>query len=133
MIASFHAALAALRPAQRNPLIALVVSDEAGTYRPEMQWLAAQLQLQGKRVFCLRPEDLFPLENALFFDVEGNPEKIDVIYRFLELFARAFAPDSSRIVGGRRGVDLAADAAFSGGENRLALFHHHLVDFWAER
>ena len=86
MIASFHAALAALRPAQRNPLIALVVSDEAGTYRPEMQWLAAQLQLQGKRVFCLRPEDLFPLENALFFDVEGNPEKIDVIYRFLELF-----------------------------------------------
>src|SRR5476649_2360529 len=51
MITNFHAALAALRPAARNPLIALVVSDEAATYRPEMQWLALQLQLQGQRVF----------------------------------------------------------------------------------
>ena len=79
MIANFHATLAALRPNQRNPLIALVVSDEAATYRPEMEWLAHQLQLQGKRVFCLKPEDLFPLENSLFFDVEGNPEKIDIL------------------------------------------------------
>ncbi|HSY53330.1 MAG TPA: hypothetical protein VK785_02735, partial [Opitutaceae bacterium] len=55
MIANFYASLAALRPAERNPLIALVVSDEAATYRPEMQWLAHELQLQGKRVFCLHP------------------------------------------------------------------------------
>src|SRR5262249_20634785 len=59
MIKNFHAALAALRPGVRNPLIALVVSDEAATYRPEMQWLAHQLQLLGQRVFCLRPEDIF--------------------------------------------------------------------------
>ena len=50
MVANFYAALAALRPETRNPFIALVVSDEAATYRPEMQWLAHQLQLQGKRV-----------------------------------------------------------------------------------
>src|SRR4051812_19109507 len=86
MLANFYAALAALRPTARNPLIALVVSDEAATYRPEMQWLAHQLQLQGKRVFCLKPEDIFPLESSLYFDSEGNPEKIDVIYRFFELF-----------------------------------------------
>jgi hypothetical protein len=86
MITNFHAALAALRPAIRNPLIALVVSDEAATYRPEMEWLAHQLQVAGQRVFCLRPEDIFPLENSLCFDVEGNPEKIDVLYRFFELF-----------------------------------------------
>src|SRR5262249_28877334 len=53
MIKNFYASLAALRPGARNPLIALIVSDEAATYRPEMQWLAQQLQLQGKRVFCL--------------------------------------------------------------------------------
>ena len=86
MIKNFHASLAALRPAERNPLIALVVSDEAATYRPEMQWLAHQLQLLGHRVFCLKPEDIFPLENSLFFSSDGNPEKIDVIYRFFELF-----------------------------------------------
>ena len=43
-------------------------------------------QLLGKRVFCLHPNDVFPLGSELFFDVEGNPEKIDVIYRFFELF-----------------------------------------------
>src|SRR5688572_17996384 len=82
MLKNFHASLATLRPGTRNPLIALVVSDEAATYRPEMQWLAHQLQLQGKRVFCMKPEDVFPLGSGLFFDVEGNPEKIDIIYRF---------------------------------------------------
>jgi len=82
MIKNFHASLAALRPAERNPLIALVVSDEAATYRPEMHWLAEQLQLLGHRVFCLKPEDIFPLENSLFFSADGNPEKIDIIYRF---------------------------------------------------
>src|SRR5579863_9884078 len=68
MIRTFHASVAALRPDLRNPLIALVVSDEAATYRPEMQWLARQLQVAGRRVFCLRPEDLFPLGGGLFFD-----------------------------------------------------------------
>src|SRR4051812_33478171 len=86
MIENFYQSLATLRPAARNPLIAIVVSDEAGTYRPEMHWLAEQLQRAGRRVFCLRPENVFPLGGELFFDVEGTPEKIDIIYRFFELF-----------------------------------------------
>ena len=136
MISNFYASLAALRPALRNPLIALVVSDEASTYRPEMLWLAHQLQLQGKRVFCLKPEDLFPLENALFFDSEGNPEKIDIIYRFFELF------DLENIVTQRYIFEAwaAGEVAitppmrhFQEEKLALALFHHHLlVDFWAE-
>lgn len=136
MIANFYASLAALRPESRNPLIALVVSDEAATYRPEMQWLAQQLQLQGKRVFCLKPEDLFPLENALFFDVEGNPEKIDVIYRFFELF------DLENIRTQRFFFDAWAAGEvkiappmrhFQEEKLALALFHHHLLqDYWAE-
>lgn len=136
MIANFYAALAALRPATRNPLIALVVSDEAATYRPEMQWLAHQLQLQGKRVFCLRPEDVFPLENALFFDAEGNPEKIDVIYRFFELFdlenirTQRFFFESW--AAGE--VTIAPPMRhFQEEKLALALFHHHLLtDYWAE-
>jgi hypothetical protein len=48
MVRLFHAGLAALKPDLRNPLIALVVSDEAATYRPEMHWLAQQLQLHGR-------------------------------------------------------------------------------------
>jgi hypothetical protein len=136
MIKNFYASLAALRPAVRNPLIALVVSDEAATYRPEMSWLAHQLQLEGKRVFCLRPGDIFPLGGALFFDADGNPERIDVLYRFFELF------DLPNI----QGSDFIVDACVSGEvaiapplrpfqEEKLgfALFHHHrLQDYWAE-
>lgn len=136
MIRNFHASLAALRPGVRNPLIALVVSDEAATYRPEMLWLAQQLQLQGKRAFCLRPEDIFPLENALFFDADGTPEKIDIIYRFFEMFDlenirtrkyffEAWAAGEVVITPPMR--------HFQEEKLALALFHHHLLrDYWTE-
>jgi hypothetical protein len=136
MIKHFYASLAALRPEARNPAIALVVSDEAATYRPEMQWLALQLQLQGKRVFCLRPEDIFPLEDALFFDVEGNPEKIDVIYRFFELFDLENIRTQKFIFSAWEKGEVAIAPPmrhFQEEKLTLALFHHHLLqDYWAE-
>jgi hypothetical protein len=136
MIGNFHAALAGLRPEQRNPSIALVVSDEAATYRPEMEWLAHQLQLQGKRVFCLKPEDIFPLENALFFDVEGNPEKIDILYRFFELFDLENIRTQRFIFEAWQAGEVAIAPPmrhFQEEKLALALFHHHLLqDFWAE-
>jgi hypothetical protein len=136
MIRNFHASLAALRPDIRNPLIALVVSDEAATYRPEMEWLAHQLQVAGLRVFCMSPEDLFPLGGALFFDVEGNPEKIDVIYRFFELFDLASIKTAPYILEAWASGDVAiAPPMRSFQEEKLAfaLFHHHLLkDYWAE-
>jgi hypothetical protein len=136
MIHRFHAALAALRPETRNPLIALVVSDEAATYRPEMEWLALQLQLQGKRVFCLRPEQIFPLENALFFDADGNPEKIDIIYRFFELFDLENIRTQRFIFDAWAAGEVAITPPmrpFQEEKLALALFHHHLLqDYWAE-
>jgi hypothetical protein len=136
MIASFYASLAALRPAERNPLIALVVSDEAATYRPEMQWLAYQLQLQGKRVFCLHPEKIFPLGGALFFDADGNPEKIDIVYRFFELFDLANIRTAKFFFEAWQNGDVAIAPPmrpFQEEKLSLALFHHHLLpDFWAE-
>jgi hypothetical protein len=136
MIANFYTALAALRADARNPLIALIVSDEAATYRPEMEWLAHQLQLQGKRVFCLKPEDIFPLENALFFDAEGNPEKIDVLYRFFELFDLENIRTQKFIFEAWAAGEVAIAPPmrhFQEEKLTLALFHHHLLqDYWAE-
>jgi len=136
MIRNFYASLAALKPEARNPAIALVVSDEAATYRPEMQWIALQLQLQGKRVFCLKPEDIFPLENALFFDVEGNPEKIDVLYRFFELFDLENIRTQKFIFEAWQAGEVAIAPPmrhFQEEKLTLALFHHHLLqDYWAE-
>jgi hypothetical protein len=136
MIRNFYQSLAALRSDARNPLIALVVSDEAATYRPEMQWLAAQLQLQGKRVFCLEPDDLFPLGTSLCFDVEGNPEKIDIIYRFFELFDLANIPTAHFLFEAWAAGEVVIAPPlrpFQEEKLNLALFHHHLLqDFWKE-
>lgn len=136
MIRNFYDSLAALRADLRNPLIALVVSDEAATYRPEMLWLAEQLQLQGKRVFCLDPDDLFPLGSTLCFDVDGNPEKIDILYRFFELFDIANIRTSKFIFESWQAGELAIAPpmrTFQEEKLSLALFHHHLLaDFWAE-
>jgi len=136
MVENFHAALAGLRPEARNPLIAILVSDEAATYRPEMQWLAEQLQRAGRRVFCMKPGDVFPLGSELFFDVEGTPEKIDIIYRFFELFDWANVKVGREILEAWAGGTLAIAPPmrhFQEEKLALALFHHHLLhEFWAE-
>jgi len=136
MIELFYQSIATRRPRVQNPLIALVVSDEAATYRPEMQWLAEQLQRQGRRVFCMRPEDLFPLEDSLFFDAEGNPEKIDVIYRFFELFDLPNIATKEFIMSAWNvgEVEIVPPMRpFQEEKLTLALFHHHLLqDFWVE-
>jgi len=136
MVENFYQSLAALRPEARNPLIAVLVSDEAATYRPEMRWLAEQLQRRGRRVFCMRLEDVFPLGGELFFDVEGTPEKIDIIYRFFELF------DWAGVRIGREILDAWQSGAvaiappmrhFQEEKLALALFHHHLLrEYWVE-
>lgn len=136
MVENFHASLAALRPTVRNPLIAILVSDEAATYRPEMFWLAEQLQRMGRRVYCLRPDEVFPLGSELCFDVEGTPEKIDIIYRFFELFDWANVKVGREILEAWAGGTVAIAPpmrAFQEEKLALALFHHHrLRDYWAE-
>ncbi|MDD3180311.1 MAG: hypothetical protein PHQ04_08160 [Opitutaceae bacterium] len=105
MIDNFYASLAACRPEVSAPQIAILISDEAATYRPEMQWLAEQLQRRGRRISCLHPDEVFPLGSELFFDVDGTPEKIDILYRFFELFDWANVRSAEHIMeaweGGR--------------------------------
>ena len=136
MVEDFYQSLAGLRPGARNPLIALVVSEEAATYRPEMRWLAGVLQQLGRRVFCLRPEEIFPLGGALFFDVEGTPEKIDIIYRFFELFDFGNIRTAPFLLEAWENGEVAIAPAmrhFQEEKLALALFHHHLLqDFWIE-
>lgn len=59
----------------------LVVSDEAATYRPEMEWLAGQL---GSR---------FAVRDSNFTDFADG----DAVYRFFELFDTANVPNSKKI------------------------------------
>ncbi len=61
--------------------IQIAVSEEAATYRPEMDWLAAQL---GSR---------FTVRDSHFNDFADG----DAVYRFFELFDLANVPNSARI------------------------------------
>ena len=122
MIRNFHASLAALRPEIRNPLIALVVSDEAATYRPEMQWIAQQLQIAGPaRLLHEAGGPVPPRGRALLRRRRQSRED----RRHLPLL-RAVRPGEHpdgpvhlRGVGLGRGRHRAAHAAVPGGEARV--------------
>jgi hypothetical protein len=132
----FYNALTALAPQVEHPLIAIVVSEEAGTYRPEFEWLSAALRARGHAVHCVAPEDLMPLGEGIFIPVDGNPRRADILYRFFELFD----------LGNVKGADAIFDAveagqvvltppmkAYQEEKLNLALLHHPALDaYWHE-
>lgn len=133
---AFYRRLASLAPDKDNPVIVIAVSEEAATYKPEMDWLADRLQLMGHRVFSLHTDEVFPLGSGLYFDIEGNPEKIDVVYRFFELFDLANIKTSQFIIEAWENGEIALDPPlrpFFEEKSALALYHHHLLrEFWQE-
>jgi hypothetical protein len=64
-----------------EPLAVVVVSDEAATYRPEMEWLGQQV---GFRV--VRPEEL------------TGSDKTAAVYRFFELFDLPNVPNAKALM-----------------------------------
>ena len=67
-------------------MVAIIVSDEANDYWYEMSNLAHQLTDSGFPVFALRPQEVIFKEEGLFFKNGNGEVKIDVLYRFFELF-----------------------------------------------
>lgn len=137
MVEAFYKSMASLRPDKESPVIGIVVSDEATTYRPEMEWLADKLQKMGKRVYCLHPGDLFPVGDTLCADIDGDPEELDVIYRFWELFDLENIPVADDILEMLKGDSPLAVTPpmrhFQEEKLNLVLFHHpRLAGFWRE-
>ncbi len=136
MIHSFYRALASMTPKKSLPLIAILVSDEAHTYRPEMEWLASQLRQMGKRVYCFHPSEIMPLGTTLCASIDGNPEQIDIVYRFWELFDLSNVPIAGYILDAWEDSELVVTPPmrpFQEEKMGLSLFHHHLLeDFWRE-
>lgn len=136
MLHGFYESLAELKPDKEHPVVAIVVSDEAYTYRPEFLWLTDELQALGYPVHCLHPDDLMPLGDSLCAPVDGNPETVDIIYRFFELFDLAEVSTANAIMEAEaEGQVVVTPPMKSYQEEKLsmALFHHHLLaDFWRE-
>jgi len=132
MPSAFHAALSTLVPDCDNSSIALVVSDEAATYRPEMEWVAELLREQGHVITVAHPDELEVRSDGVFL----GDEKQELLYRFWELF-------DYEEVAVMREIAQAAEAglvtvtppmrAFQEEKLALGLFwHHRLEDYWRE-
>lgn len=74
-----------------TPHTHIVISEEAGTYRPEMQWLATQLD-----------GDHFHVQTSSFTGFN----KGDAVYRFFELFDLANVPSAKAISDAARAGDI---------------------------
>ena len=74
--------------------LGIVVSDEAGDYRSEMEYLAAELQKMGRPVHAVHPRDVLFREEGLFLQDGEREVPLDVVYRFFELFDLKNIPKS---------------------------------------
>src|ERR1043166_6119102 len=67
---------------KEDPNIAIIVSEEATTYRPEMTWLASGLrEEEGLTAFAIEPRQIIFHEDGLAVLNEDREVRIDVVYR----------------------------------------------------
>jgi hypothetical protein len=113
---------------------AIVVSEEAQEYRPEMEWMAARLREQDLAVFCVEPDEVDFTEDGLRLARDHRP--IALLYRFYELFDLPNVPKSELIMYAAKQGRVAVTPPFKPQmEEKLAfaLFHHPaLTAFWQD-
>lgn len=116
-----------------NASVAIAVSEESETYRPEFEWLAKTLRetRNGNVVVC-RPDELTISGDGVWF----AQSRIDVVYRFFELFDWKHFPDIEKLADA---VELGKVRVFppmrvfQEEKMSLAFFHHpSLEPFWRE-
>lgn len=129
-------------PEVEKPVIALVLSDEAGDYRAEMTWLVEtirrgdDLALPYENIFLVHPKDLDLVRDRLVLHdpATGEDRPIDLIYRFFELFDLANIPKIELIqYAVKKGLVKCTPPFKPHVEEKLslALLHHPaLAEFW---
>ncbi|MFQ5779338.1 MAG: hypothetical protein ACE5HN_00965 [Nitrospiria bacterium] len=118
----------------RDIVSAIVVSEESKAYRPEMEWLGRALRKRGLSAYVADPREILFTEEGLWLEVKGKRERIDVLYRFFELFDLKNIPKAELILyaAKKRQVVLTPPPKAHLEEKSLyALFHHPaLRPFW---
>lgn len=114
--------------------VAIVVSEEAKDYRPEMQWLARQLSERGLDATCLEPRDIRFTEDGLWCHRSGTERPISILYRFFELFDLRNVPKAELIMYSAKKEQVTVTPPFKPAleeKSAFALFHHPVLrGFW---
>ena len=130
----YQAATAAAKVAEPN--FALFVSDESESYRRGMEWLVERLQEGGKSARSAHPREVRFNENGLFLQNESDvePWRIDVAYRFFELFDLKNIPKHELFTyfAKKNALRLTPPPkAYLEEKLGLALYHHPLLkEYW---
>lgn len=137
IIDGFWEAVSSLAQDAPDPLVAVTVSDESDAYRGEMQWLAERLRESGRRAVTVHPRELMFQEDGLYVAHQGATARIDVLYRFFELFDLKNIPKIDLILYAiRKEIVRATPPIKSHLEEKLwmALLHHKaLRPLWLEQ
>ena len=135
MLQGFAAMLRAQQGEQEGCL-AIVVSDEAKEYRPEMEWMAGRLREIGFLAFCVEPRAIQFTEEGLFLQDEAQRRRIGLLYRFFELFDLKNIPKAELMMyAAKKGLVTVTPPYKPALEEKLAfgLFHHpELAAFWEQ-
>jgi hypothetical protein len=129
------AAMTRAQQGEHEGCVAIVVSEEAKEYRPEMNWLAQRLREIGCHAFCAEPRAIHFSEEGLFLQEPSGPRRIGLLYRFFELFDLKNIPKSELVMyAAKKGQVVVTPPYKPALEEKLAfgLFHHpELTPFWA--
>jgi hypothetical protein len=102
----------------------IIVSEEAATYKPEMAWLAAQLNPRGGATFNLQPSTFNQFADG------------DAVYRFFELFDLPNVANSKKIFerAAEKKIRLTPPPKPVFEEKMLfaLLWNRHLQNFWRQ-
>lgn len=130
------AAMLRHRLGEREGMIALVVSDEAEDYRPEMTWIASQLRECDLQASCIHPRDIQFTEDGLFTETPSGTQPIALIYRFFELFDLKNITKAELVMyAAKKGKVVVTPPYKPWMEEKLALalLHHpRLEPFWSK-
>jgi len=114
--------------------LGIVVSDEAEDYRSEMNFLGALLREKGLPVFVVHPREIRFREEGLFVVDDDREIKLDIVYRFFELFDLKNIPKSELMMYAHKKTTVKTTPPYKPWlEEKLAfaLFHHPLLKpFW---
>ncbi|MDA0708668.1 MAG: hypothetical protein O3B73_00490 [bacterium] len=120
-----------------DPIVGIIVSDEASAYRPEMVYLGGRLNGIGLETYVITPDDVHFVEDGLFVDSGDGRRKLDVIYRFFELFDLRNLPKIDLILYAvRKGLVKMTPPVKAYHEEKMmmGLFHHPMLsNFWRQQ
>ncbi len=116
--------------------VAILVSEEAKEYRPEMAWMTSQLREQGLQAWCVEPRQIRFTEDGLRLHADDAEHPIGLIYRFYELFDLPNIPKAELVQYAAKKDRVAVTPPYKPAlEEKLAfaLLHHPILRPYWER